>query len=77
MNACEQKRLLELAVHCCHVEVGQKHWLYPPAGLNEPRIPLEFAYGELKVNDVSGGCDLRPMDPTKPEAAAANLPCSK
>lgn len=57
----------ERGVHCCHVEVKEKHWVYPRyEGL---RIPLEFAFGELKVNAVSGGCDLRPMDP---EVAARN-----
>lgn len=56
----------ERGVHCCHVEVKEKHWVYPREGL---RIPLEFAFGELKVNEVSGGCDLRPMDP---EVAAKN-----
>ena len=57
----------ERGVHCCHVEVKEKHWVYPRAeGL---RIPLEFAFGELKVNALSGGCDLRPMDP---EVAAKN-----
>lgn len=52
-------------VFCCHVEVAEKHWLYPPDDNGHPGIPLEFAYGELKVNPDKSGCDLRPADPSK------------
>ncbi|CAK9006084.1 Aspartyl/asparaginyl beta-hydroxylase (Aspartate beta-hydroxylase) (ASP beta-hydroxylase) (Peptide-aspartate beta-dioxygenase) [Durusdinium trenchii] len=54
-------------VHCCHVEVKAKYWVYPTA-CSGSTIPLEFAFGELKVNPVSGGCDLRPMAPDKAAA---------
>lgn len=52
-------------VHCCHVEVGEKHWVFPSGEAPQPLIPLEFAFGELKINDLEGGCDLRPMSPTR------------
>jgi len=62
-------------VHCCHVEVKAKHWVYPRP-CSGPAIPLEFAYGELKMNPVSGGCDLRPMDPQKAAATGGPPKCS-
>jgi alkylhydroperoxidase/carboxymuconolactone decarboxylase family protein len=68
-------------VYCCHVEVAEKHWLYPPDEQGRPGIPLEFAYGPLKVNPEKMGCDLRPADPSKvdpasiPCCAAASDPC--
>lgn len=52
----------ERGVHCCHVEVKRKHWVYPR---DETQIPLEFAFGKLKMNPTSGGCDLRPTDPQR------------
>lgn len=58
-------------VYCCHVEVAEKHWVYPPQGDSSWRTPVEFAYGELKVNPGKVGCDLRPMDPAHPSAAKA------
>jgi alkylhydroperoxidase/carboxymuconolactone decarboxylase family protein len=60
-------------VYCCHVEVAEKHWLYPPDESGHPGIPLEFAYGALKVNPEKMGCDLRPADPTKVDPAS--IPC--
>ena len=56
-------------VYCCHVEVAEKHWLYP-ADNGHPGIPLEFAFGPLIVNAESSGCDLRPANPltTDPDA---------
>lgn len=63
-------------VYCCHVEVAEKHWLYPPDEKGHPGIPLEFAYGALKVNPDKSGCDLRPADPTKVDAEAlASVSC--
>lgn len=65
------------AVHCCHVEVARKHWLYPGAGDGYAGIPLEFAYGPLKATPGQGGCDLRPSDPRNapsPEAACCPAP---
>lgn len=57
-------------VYCCHVEVGAKHWVYPP--VNGPfTASIEFAFGALKVNGESMGCDLRPIDPAHPDAAKA------
>lgn len=65
-------------VYCCHVEVAEKHWLYPPdemAGESADEsahtgIPLEFAYGALKVNPDKMGCDLRPANPEKVDPAS-------
>jgi hypothetical protein len=53
-------------VYCCHVEVGRKHWIYPEdrfTSSGAKSMPLEFALGELVLNDISSGCDLRPSDP--------------
>jgi alkylhydroperoxidase/carboxymuconolactone decarboxylase family protein len=58
-------------VYCCHMEVAEKHWVYPPdEAAGRPGIPLEFAYGALKVNPDKSGCDLRPADPGKVDPAA-------
>jgi alkylhydroperoxidase/carboxymuconolactone decarboxylase family protein len=57
-------------VYCCHVEVGLKHWVYPTANAKFS-VPIEFAFGALKVNADSMGCDLRPIDPADPDAAKA------
>lgn len=65
-------------VYCCHVEVAEKHWLYPPdQESGHPGIPLEFAYGALKVDPAKSGCDLRPANPGKvsPDALAAVSCC--
>lgn len=63
-------------VYCCHVEVAEKHWLYPPGDADRPGIPLEFAYGALKVNPDKSGCDLRPADPGKVDPTAlASVSC--
>jgi hypothetical protein len=53
-------------VYCCHIEVGRKHWIYPEDRYTQQKaksMPLEFALGELKLNELSAGCDLRPSDP--------------
>jgi alkylhydroperoxidase/carboxymuconolactone decarboxylase family protein len=57
-------------VYCCHVEVAEKHWLYPPDENGYTGIPLEFAYGALKVNPDKMGCDLRPANPDKIDPAS-------
>ncbi len=57
-------------VYCCHVEVAEKHWLYPPDEGGHTGIPLEFAYGPLKVNPEKAGCDLRPANPDKVDPAS-------
>ncbi len=62
-------------VYCCHVEVAEKHWLYPPDKEGHPGIPLEFAYGPLKVNPDKSGCDLRPADPNKVDPASIPACC--
>lgn len=62
-------------VYCCHVEVAEKHWLYPPEKPGQPGIPLEFAYGALKVNPDKSGCDLRPADPSKVDPASISSCC--
>lgn len=56
------------AVHCCHTEVGEKHWVYPPAALRAWARPLEFAFGPLIIHAGKAGCDLRPIDPAHPHA---------
>jgi len=56
-------------VRCCHVEMGPKHWVYPPEGVAGTRRPIEFAFGELKLADKYLGCDYRPIDPAHPMAA--------
>jgi hypothetical protein len=61
------------AVYCCHVEVAEKRWLYPPGEHGHRGIPLEFAYGALRMNPETSGCDLRPVDPSKADPAA--VPC--
>lgn len=61
------------AVHCCHSQVSQKHWVYPPTGARW-QLPVELAYGRLVTSQESGGCDLRPIDPKHP-AAASFLAC--
>lgn len=45
-------------VYCCHVQVNEKYWVYPPEG-----VFWEFAFGKLLVSDENFGCDLRPADP--------------
>jgi alkylhydroperoxidase/carboxymuconolactone decarboxylase family protein len=60
-------------VYCCHVEVAEKHWLYPPDEGGHAGVPLEFAYGALKVNPDKVGCDLRPANPDKTDPAS--IPC--
>jgi alkylhydroperoxidase/carboxymuconolactone decarboxylase family protein len=62
-------------VYCCHVEVAAKHWLFPPEENGHPGIPLEFAYGALKVNPDKSGCDLRPADPAKVDIASLPSCC--
>ncbi|HEY5937698.1 MAG TPA: arsenosugar biosynthesis-associated peroxidase-like protein [Kofleriaceae bacterium] len=57
-------------VYCCHVEVGAKHWVYPPPG-SAHTASVELAFGALKINGDSMGCDLRPIDPAHPDAAKA------
>lgn len=59
------------AVQCCHVEVAAKHWLFPVDNACRPGIPLEFAFGPLKVNPERSGCDLRPAHPCKNAPAKA------
>lgn len=61
-------------VHCCHVEVSQKHWVFPCGDAPQPHIPMEFAWGQLKVNDVEGGCDIRPMSPAKRASMGDDAP---
>lgn len=62
-------------VFCCHVEVSEKHWLYPSNAGEHPAIPLEFAYGPLKVNPDTSGCDLRPADPSRVDPASIPSCC--
>ncbi len=64
------------AVYCCHTQVNEKRWVYPPSCLGAWRRPLEFAFGPLVVNATSMGCDLRPMDPALPQATEAAACCA-
>jgi hypothetical protein len=60
------------AVHCCHTNVAAKHWVYPP-----DRASVEVAFGPLRVDPGSSGCDLRPSDPrlgAKAVACCARAP---
>jgi hypothetical protein len=52
-----------IKVYCCHVQVNEKYWVYPPGS-----IYWEFAFGNLIVSETVFGCDLRPANP------ALNLP---
>jgi len=61
-------------VHCCHVEVSEKHWVFPCGDAPQPHIPMEFAFGPLKVNDVVGGCDIRPMSPSRRASMGDSAP---
>ncbi|MCW5560186.1 MAG: hypothetical protein KIT22_20400, partial [Verrucomicrobiae bacterium] len=58
-------------VYCCHIEVAEKHWVYPPEGAGHAGIPLEFAFGHLKTNAFKAGCDLRPSSPVLLRTAVA------
>lgn len=65
------------AVFCCHVQVAEKHWVYPPPGGARWTRPIELAYGPLVVGEEMLGCDLRPIDPRHPAAglvACATVP---
>ncbi|HVV88539.1 MAG TPA: metallophosphoesterase [Kofleriaceae bacterium] len=55
-------------VFCCHVEVAEKLWVYPPAEGSRWTRPIELAYGPLVVKGEMLGCDLRPIDPRHPAA---------
>jgi diadenosine tetraphosphatase ApaH/serine/threonine PP2A family protein phosphatase len=57
-------------VFCCHAEVAQKYWIYPPAEGARWGRPIEFAFGPLVIGPEMNGCDLRPIDPKHPAAAA-------
>jgi hypothetical protein len=48
------------AVRCCHVEVAEKHWMYPSG---DGARPIEIAFGPLRRSEGASGCDLRPADP--------------
>lgn len=45
-------------VYCCHAQVNEKYWLYPPNS-----VFWEFAFGKLLVSEDVSGCDLRPANP--------------
>jgi hypothetical protein len=62
-------------VYCCHIEVGAKHWIYPPDSPKSGGLPLEFALGPLKTNGTKAGCDLRPSSPVVHLASAAKDQC--
>jgi len=62
-------------VYCCHIEVAEKRWVYPPRQPNGSGIPLEFAFGQLKMNDFKAGCDLRPSMPASRESSMPTPQC--
>lgn len=62
-------------VLCCHTQVNEKRWVYPPSGLAAWTRPLEFAFGPLVVTEASMGCDLRPIDPSDARAREASACC--
>lgn len=45
-------------VNCCHAQVNEKYWVYPPGG-----VYWEFAFGKLLISEEAFGCDLRPANP--------------
>jgi diadenosine tetraphosphatase ApaH/serine/threonine PP2A family protein phosphatase len=55
-------------VYCCHAQVSEKHWVYPPAEGQRWTFPVELAYGALVISAEMLGCDLRPIDPRHPAA---------
>ena len=55
-------------VACCHVEVAEKLWVYPPLEGSPWTRPVELAFGPLVVKGEMLGCDLRPIDPRHPAA---------
>jgi hypothetical protein len=65
------------AVFCCHVQVAAKHWLYPDRDGAHSGIPIEFAYGPLRIEAGKSGCDLRPAAPGAPADANAAANCAK
>ena len=56
------------AVKCCHVEVAEKHWVFPVAAGSRP---IEIAFGPLKQSESGYGCDLRPAHPALGVSATA------
>lgn len=61
-------------VFCCHTQVAEKRWVYPPENFSAWRRPIEFAYGPLLVHAASMGCDLRPRDPFRATFSAEANP---
>lgn len=62
-------------VYCCHIEVAEKRWVYPPRKPHGSGIPLEFTFGPLKMNDFKAGCDLRPSSPVIAEVTVPTPQC--
>jgi hypothetical protein len=56
-------------VFCCHAQVSQKYWVYPPLESARWTRPVELAFGPLVIGAEMNGCDLRPIDPRHPAAA--------
>jgi hypothetical protein len=63
-------------VYCCHAQVSEKHWVYPPREGTPFALPVELAYGALVVSAEMLGCDLRPIDPRHPAAGAFSVACA-
>lgn len=57
------------AVFCCHAQVAQKFWVFPPFEGARWMRPIELAFGPLVIGAEMNGCDLRPIDPKHPAAA--------
>ncbi|MEU7751353.1 hypothetical protein AB0B57_03215 [Micromonospora sp. NPDC049101] len=58
-------------VYGAHTQVAEKHWAFGPDGASDWRRPVEFAFGQLIINEDYLGCDHRPIDPTHPLALQA------
>ncbi|WP_117208636.1 hypothetical protein [Allorhizocola rhizosphaerae] len=57
-------------VYGAHTQVAEKHWVFA-AGGDDWHRPVEFAFGQLIVNEEYLGCDHRPIDPAHPLANTA------
>jgi diadenosine tetraphosphatase ApaH/serine/threonine PP2A family protein phosphatase len=63
-------------VYCCHAQVSEKHWVYPPREGSRFSFPVELAYGPLVISAEMLGCDLRPIDPRHPAAGLLAAACA-
>ncbi len=57
-------------VYGAHTQVAEKHWVFGGGNAQWLR-PVEFAFGQLIINEEYLGCDHRPIDPGHPLATTA------